>query len=371
MMITSRARLAWVGCSALLIASYLLWGCGTTPTDLAPSYEDDVPPVDLARHYSPIIHQGAASDQDFITAVDFDGDWIGSNNWENQPTGDLSAYVYYSVAETETHWFLFYALFHPRDYTSRPCNQSGGCHENDMESIQMVVAKDDTPYGRLQAMETLAHGDIYLYTMDPYTPDRPVRGGYLKVKGKGKIRLQGSHPIVTVETYGHGIRGSRQVLLPHVAIYHEGNQAEAPESLGDKNVSYQLVSIYDTLWAHRDEIGPGYIFDQPFDYREHILPAVFDGENYGVDKANTPWGYNQATGSKLIRGDWFLDPAKALSYHAEFEGDFSRTYLHNQYLVDLELDIFYEHFAEALDTTRRIFRMARVSYEVGHGYGCD
>jgi len=229
MMITSRARLARVGCSALLIASYLLWGCGTAPTDIAPSHENDVPPVDLARHYSPIIHQGTASDHDFITAVDFDGDWTGSNNWENQPTGDLSAYVYYSVAETETHWFLFYALFHPRDYTSRRCDQSGGCHENDMESIQIVVAKDDTPYGRLQAMETLAHGDIFLYTADPYTPDRPVRGGYLKVKGK--IRLQGSHPIVTVETYGHGIHGGRQVLLPHVVIYHEGSQAEVPESL--------------------------------------------------------------------------------------------------------------------------------------------
>ena len=330
MTITSRIRLVRIGYVVLLTFSLVLGGCGAPPTP------EGVSPLDLARHYAPIIHQGAASDQDFITAVDFDGDWVGNNNWENQPSGDLSAHVYYSVTETETHWFLFYALFHPRDYTARPCEKSDGCHENDMESLQLVVAKDGTTYGHLQAMETLAHGDIYLCTVDPYSRDREVRSGYLKVQGK--IRLDGDHPIVTVETYGHGIRGSRQVLLPHVVIYHVGDKAETPESLSDEDVSYQLVPIHDTLWVHRDEIGPGRIFDQPFDYRGHVLPATFDGENYGVDKANTPWGYNQAIGTQLARGDWFLDPAKALAYHATFTSEFSRTYLRNQYLADLGLD---------------------------------
>jgi hypothetical protein len=99
---------------------FCLWGlsacAGTEPLYATPglvgepaSYED------LARHYAPVIRQGAITDQDYITALDFDGDWVGNNNWENQPTGDLSAYVYYSVIESETHWFIFYSLFHPRD----------------------------------------------------------------------------------------------------------------------------------------------------------------------------------------------------------------------------------------------------------------
>ncbi len=96
--------------------------------------------------------------------MDFDGDWISNNNWENQPSGDLTAYVYYSVMETETHWFL-----------------------------------------------------------------------------------------------------------------------------------------------------------------------------YGADKANTPWGYNQAIGKELRRGDWFLDPARALAYHATIAGGFSTRYLYNPYLADLGL----------------------------------
>jgi hypothetical protein len=285
---------------------------------------------ELARHYAPIIRQGVASDQDFITAVDFDGDWVGNNNWENQPTGDLSAYVYYSVAETETHWFLFYALFHPRDYTRDPCERSGGCHENDMESIQVVVAKDGTPFGKLLAVETLAHDAIYLYPVDSSVQPNAL-------KAAGRIRFEESHPIIYIETYGHGIYGTRRILVPGKVTYRVGDVAEVPEGIKDDNASYRLVPIYETLWTHRDEIGPGRAFDQLFDYRGHVLPAAIDGEDYGQDRANTPWGYNQETGDTLSRGDWFLDPAKALTYHARFEGEFSQKYVYNPYLDDLGL----------------------------------
>ena len=320
--------------SLAILVALAFSGCASpTPTTASPmgGEEGKASHQELAYHYAPVIHQGVASDQDFITAVDFDGDWVGNNNWENQPTGDLSAYVYYSVVETETHWFLFYALFHPRDYTRDPCEESEGCHENDMESIQVVVAKDGTPYGRLQVVETLAHSHIYLYTTD-----RSVEGNFLVVVGS--VRLEGNHPIVYVETYGHGIYANRKILVPHVVVYRVGEQAEAPESLKDDDVSYQLVPIYETLWMHRDEIGPGQAFDKPFDYRGHILPAAIDGDDYGTDKANTPWGYNQETGDTLSRGDFFLDPARALAYHASFSGDFSLTYLSNAYQVDLGLN---------------------------------
>ena len=87
-----------------------------------------------------------------------------------------------------------------------------------------------------------------------------------------------------------------------------------------------------TWQGQRDDAGYG-----NFDYRGKTLAATFDGEDYGEDRANTPWGYDQATGETLLRGDWFLDPAKALLYHASFEGDFSTEYLHNPYLDDLGL----------------------------------
>src|SRR5215813_4921957 len=52
---------------------------------------------------------------DFILRFDFDGDWNGLNNWANfakRPPADKNkdtmarAYIYYSVVETETHYFI-------------------------------------------------------------------------------------------------------------------------------------------------------------------------------------------------------------------------------------------------------------------------
>jgi len=281
---------------------------------------------ELALHWAPIIYHGAASDQDYIARVDFDGDWIGNNNWENQPTGDLSAHVYYSVIETDTHYFLFYGLFHPRDY--EPWCIPSLCHENDMESIQLMVRKDGSEWGKLEAMETLAHSRIYLYVTD-YS----VKPGYLRVRGK--ILLEDGRPVVYVETYGHGIYGHRIKLKKGMVIYRPGEVAEVPTGIEDE-VIYALISIYDTLWQHRGEIGPGKLFDQPFKYRGAVLGATFDGDDWGEDKANSPWGYPQALGDELSRGDWFLDPAKTLAYHAHFPEPFSMIYIYNPYLTDIE-----------------------------------
>lgn len=281
----------------------------------------------LAFHWAPVIYHGTAREQDFLTRVDYDGDWVGNNNWDNFPNGDLAAYVYYSVIETETHYFLFYSLFHPRDY--EPWCLPSLCHENDMESIQLVVLKDGTPFGRLQALETLAHSNIFLYVADPQ-----VRGGFLSVRGP--ITFENARPVVYVETYGHGIYGHRIELKQGTIVYRPGEVAQVPQHINDE-VTYALIPIYDTLWQHRTEIGSGKLFDQPFEYRGVILGATFDGDNWGEDKANSPWGYPQALGTELARGDWFLDPARALAYHAHFPAPYSLVYLFNPYLRDLRL----------------------------------
>jgi hypothetical protein len=119
--------------------------------------------------------------------------------------------------------------------------------------------------------------------------------------------------------------------------YLVGERAEIPADIHDDDVRYELVSIYETLWQHRAEIGPGKLFDNPFDYRAQTLPASFDGEDWGQDKANPPWAYNQDIGDTLLRGDFFLDPAKAMAYFARVEGELSRNYLYNPFLADLGL----------------------------------
>jgi hypothetical protein len=328
----NRGQTMWCWACLALVIALLLAGCGrqepTASATVIP--QEPAPYPELARHYAPVIRHGTASDQDYLTAADFDGDWIGNNNWENQPSGDLSAFVYYSVIETGTHWYLFYSLYHPRDYTDDPCEKSEGCHENDMESLEVVVAKDGSAFGNPLALLTLAHNNIHLYGIDS-----AVRKGALRVEAS--VTMEDGHPVVWVETYGHGIYGGPQIMVPGVVHYRAGDKAEIPEGIKDDDVRYELVSIYDTLWQHRDEIGEGLAFDQPFDYRGRVLPASFDGENWGEDKANPPWGYNQEIGRTLLRGDFFLDPAKAVEYFANLPGELSKEYVHNPFLEDLGL----------------------------------
>src|SRR5499427_9807276 len=62
---------------------------------------------------------------DFPIRFDFDGDWNGLNNWANfakRPPADKNkdtmarAFIYYSVVETETHYFINYCAYHAQDH---------------------------------------------------------------------------------------------------------------------------------------------------------------------------------------------------------------------------------------------------------------
>ncbi|MCA1614311.1 MAG: hypothetical protein LC800_09280, partial [Acidobacteria bacterium] len=125
---------------------------------------------EIAARFAPVFRH-AVGDQargDYPTNFDFDGDWRGDNNWANagDPRFKLRAYVYYAVSETETHYLIHYAVFHPRDYKGGaagtilseairegvkrggrydPTGLSRGAtlaHENDMEGCLVAVAKE-------------------------------------------------------------------------------------------------------------------------------------------------------------------------------------------------------------------------------------
>ena len=75
----------------------------------------------LVEHYAPVVAQETwfQPKSDYLARFDFDGDWHGDNNWADTDFGSSRAYVYYAVMETETHWFLIYNFFHPRDYSDK------------------------------------------------------------------------------------------------------------------------------------------------------------------------------------------------------------------------------------------------------------
>ena len=126
----------------------------------------------MARHFAPVLYQETDDPyKDLFTAFDFDGNWNGDDNSENmQCYGNpglcdgvdnpnstcanqacpLVATIYYTVIETDTHWFIQYMPYHPLDW-----KPSTG-HEHDTESLLVTVRKDPRS---IDVVETRWHNE--------------------------------------------------------------------------------------------------------------------------------------------------------------------------------------------------------------------
>ena len=322
-------------------------------TDFPPEQFALDPYRDLVEHYSPLIAQETwfQPKSDYPTRFDFDDDWNGANNWETLEEGTSQAYVYYAVMETSTHWFLIYNVFHPRDYSDKCV--IGTCHENDNEGLILTVSKDGGAYGRLQAMETLAHNNIYSFTADD-----SIRNGVHSIEGRIEF-YNNSHPVVFVESGGHGIHGSRSSHSRYdfqkesftsgtgTTFVYKG-MAERPKHPNDRLVGYDLLPIYSHWWIRTDAGNPDSrsTFDDFFTYqplgrrpgaRFRSIGGAFLGKTEAENKAKPFWGWHDNRTKKrdvLAVGQWGLDPAYAVSRNLRFPSSqpFSMDYVFNPYL---------------------------------------
>ncbi len=331
--------------------------------DTGPAIEDTgvdagpepVTEFELAEHWAPVFYHDTDDkdyEADYITAFDFDGDFISDNNWENlhKPTSNLGAVIYYSVISTSTHHFILYADFHPRDW-SKNCNIPfiGGCHENDMEGAMVVVRRsDDKPMGTFELLYTEAHNILHIFRNDKNI----TKKWNLHVESTPVTFENGSHPELYVESKGHGVcalyfdgpdhcKHSVDETPPEFGggdgvVYRYGATAGVPESGNDQHVPYKLKPIKDTLWKRRYDIcDSGCTFDTTFEYDGVTLPKAFDGDDYGNDKANPPWAWDDPADGPVYRGDFFFRPAHAMDQHVSMPGPISKIYLVNPFLDDL------------------------------------
>ncbi len=318
-----------------------------------PRKDDPYRPV--VEHYAPFVAQETwfTPKADIPARFNFDGDWQGDNNWDGLETGSSQTYLYYAAMETETHWFLIYNIFHPRDYSDRCV--VGTCHENDNEGLILTVAKDGSTFGRLQVMETLAHDNIY-----SFTADTAIRNGVHDIDG-GIELYQETHPAVFVESGGHGIYGTRasasRFTLARgefqsgtgITLVYKGT-AERPRHANDRLVGYELLPIRDEWWMKaeegkwKDRTFDDYFRYQPFGNRPGISFAIggaFLGRKEASNKAKPFWGWHDTQTLKkkiLATGQWALDPAYAVSRDVSFPSGrpFSVDYTYNPYLgIDL------------------------------------
>jgi hypothetical protein len=164
-------------------------------------------PLQLAEYWSPVWWQDTDDGDfraDYITNIDFDGDWDSTNNWGNMPQYELKAYIYYWIAETTTHWFIGYADFHPRDWSddiTAPWDQ----HENDMEGCLIVIQKTEGYYGEFILMITRAHDNFYSYKDYESSLSNQVKNGHEDIDGD--IEFESGHPYVYVKAEGHAVYG--------------------------------------------------------------------------------------------------------------------------------------------------------------------
>ncbi len=304
----------------------------------------------LAEHWAPVIAQETwwQPKADYITRFDYDGDWRGDNNWDHLEEGTSQAYVYYAAMETETHWFLIYNVFHPRDYSDKCV--AGTCHENDNEGLILAIRKDGSGFGQLQAMETLAHNNIY-----SFRADREVRKGVHDIDGQ--IEFRGHRPVIFIESGGHGIYGARSSHARYdvsrdeftagtgVTYVYKG-RAERPRHPNDRDVGYELLPIYDEWWlkAGKETGWTERTFDDYFTYTPFggrpgaaysSIGGAFYGRAFGRNKAKPFWGWHDNRTKKrkvLAVGQWGLDPAYALSRNLRFPEPYSLDYVFNPYL---------------------------------------
>jgi len=318
----------------------------------------------IAARFAPVFFQALGEDErsDYITNFDFDGDWRGDNNWDNagNPKFPLRAFIYYAVSETETHYFIHYAVFHPRDYKGGAqqgrflselmrqgakiigdrdptglLKHATAAHENDMEGALVVVEKNKTAAEapRVIFLQTLAHNTFSSYA-------------------SGQFGVDVERPRLYIEPRGHGIEGDirdgEQSAQKKFLIYRFTGKAEDPETTKSQSIGYELLPIQTTLWPKAvgltQKKNPTY--GSSHDYAEVSikiasgkggdsvrkvklggLGSAFLGTAGGENMARPPWGWFDSKRQAEPLGLWFFDPATIIKRDFDLGESFSTTYI--------------------------------------------
>ena len=312
---------------------------------------------DLAYRYAPIHYQDtddSNAEADYLTRFDYDGNWDGTDNWEHLPSGDLSAYVYYSIVETASHWFIVYGFFHPRDWTDSNDQE----HENDLEGVLSIVRKNGSQFGIIDGMITVAHNDFYSYTpaASPLTNGEEDIDGELSLESfDGEL-----HPKTCQEAKGHGIKAwpfagdfSGKADEDGVIYYPSKTITQVPSSGNDRSVNYKLIDLnaFGNFWTMQiiestKTSSQSTTFATWGTLKGDTGGSCGDGilVSCATNAAHMPWGWDDGDDGPNFAGELALDPEAIVDYYFNGLGNFERQYLRNKYLEDLKKQEFDEDF---------------------------
>jgi len=330
---------------------------------------------DIAERFAPVLHHRMAGTEeehrfDYPTNFDFDGDWTGNNNWANaaNPKYKLWSYVYYSVIESEDHYFIHYAVYHPRDWSVVQSSydsildkiqgkvgdifgegarqEAEFDHENDLEGALVIVDKWAEGGPQPVAAETVAHNHL-LRSLGASATDLRITSGE---RGQ-RLQLEDGHPIFYVESQKHGIRAwtdeestEKEPIL--VLRFAKDRPVEFSKVRGD-TATYELIPIAKTWWKRaRETRAPNLTFGTVVDFGDRFCevpgarrPAcalgtvggAIRGDALRPNAAFAPWGWIDLDDKELPLGAWFFDPILILKRHFGLF-DTREKYLYNPYL---------------------------------------
>jgi hypothetical protein len=278
-------------------------------------------------HYQDVDNSGCGSMSgrgDYITSINFDNDWITSNNWNNiEPNKGFApqGHTYYSVVETSTHFFIIYSFFHPRDWANI-CFNNIDYHENDLEGMLTIIKKTsaNNGFGELQGMVTVAHSDFYSFVPS----GSPLQSNQESIDGTLQLENYNNelHPITAQESKGHGLKAWPQykIIGDGLKYFPSLTQAEAPSNNDDRDVKYKLVDIFEPngFWARRFNAES---------FRNNGRSFL---RSVGSGGANAPWGWDDKDDLPGV-GDLATDPARLANIYFKNFGAIDLNYVYNPY----------------------------------------
>ncbi len=326
---------------------------------------------DIAVRFAPVWHQRMAGGEaehrfELPTVFDFDGDWVGNNNWAHaaDPQYKIWAFVYYSVIESEDYYFLHYACYHPRDWSlvqgsydstldviqekykeimnKGTRDQVEFNHENDLEGVLVVVDKWGQSGPEVAAAETVAHNHL-LRALTAYSSLEVPSSTQRQV-----LPLEKGHPVFYIESQKHGIHpsaGEQSEDNGPIVVLRYGSSTELTQ-IQNGQATYDLVPIKKTLYQHAQETHePNLTYGTVVDFGERFcdvpgskhpdcaigaIGGALRGDVARPNAAVAPWVWYDLDDKELPPGSWFFDPASILVRHFGQQG--GEKYLYNPYL---------------------------------------
>ena len=278
----------------------------------------------LVQRYSPVFVQELSHQpwHDLITAFDFDGNATGEDNLENASRYALPAVVYGDlVAETEDSCFLFYGVYHLRDY-DKPLRElffPSAAHDNDFEGLMLLV---DKVSGDVVVMETWFHSMFLQFA------GTPAMGKTQTVDGKLHVEDE-THPLVYVQALGHGVRGLQKIdedvvrARPHL-VYRWGAARTETQTPALRFASYEIVSMDRFVAFSRGPFGADGMLAEPADFGIGGAPlglylsGRFRGDSSWA-RPKPPWRWTDKF-DPWRPGAWFFHPAYVLLKHFDLPG---------------------------------------------------